>query len=135
LLQAGANVNYVDDETGGSQPIHFASMVDRQDILEYLLMNGADVNASTFYKVSPLHFAANSGQVLNCESLVRFGGHINAVCDHGRTPLHEAAFQGYNYTCAKLLQLGADPWIRSIQNDTALNFAERRFQCETSMLL
>eukprot|EP00960_Hanusia_phi_P069845 767177-Hanusia_phi.AAC.2 len=135
LIRAGANVNYVDENTGQSRPIHFASIVDRQDILEYLLMNGADVNAATLYGATPLHFAANEAQVLNIESLARFGAYVNADCDHSRTPLHEAAYKGYNYTCAKLLQLGADPWIRDIDNETALNYAEKRFQCPASMLL
>ncbi|KAJ1495347.1 hypothetical protein T484DRAFT_1763082, partial [Baffinella frigidus] len=46
-----------------------------------------------------------------------------------------AAEECHNYTVSKMLQLGADPWIRNENEDLALNFAERRYAQDLSMLL
>ena len=46
----------------GDSPLHHAAWNGHKEIVELLIVNGADVNAKDNYKSTPLHFAAREGR-------------------------------------------------------------------------
>jgi len=92
------------------------------DIVEYLILNGANINAIDNDHDTPLHFAvqrhhlqnypyAENNDIEMVKWLLNHGADINAINNHGRTPLHRA-IEWQNIETAKyLLDHGADPNI------------------------
>jgi ankyrin repeat protein len=77
----------------GSFPLHWAAWKNQPMIVEMLLANGANVNATDDRLGTPLHDAAafgHSGQVEVTMVLLAHGANINAKSNYGETPLHEA---------------------------------------------
>jgi len=58
------------------------------DIVEMLLIHGANVNAKNNKGVTPLHIAVLLGAVKIAEMLIKYGAYMNARDDEGNTPLH-----------------------------------------------
>ncbi len=67
-----------------------AASSGRCEIIEYLLDEGADVNAGRPGGSTPLHTAAWWGRPEVVELLLRRGAEVNAVDFCGETPLHKA---------------------------------------------
>lgn len=61
LIDAGANANM--KNVDGFTPLHLAAGLGRENIVEFLVQNGSDVNAKTNAGQSPHHIATQSG---NC---------------------------------------------------------------------
>jgi hypothetical protein len=98
LLDAGADVNAIDDE--GNTPLHNACFESHLEIVRLLLESGANVNAKNYeqpfwYGHTPLHYAAGSkNNVEIIGLLLNSGADINAKDYEGDTPLHIACHQG-----------------------------------------
>jgi len=139
LLAAGADPNCQDPHPQsagtGLQPLHLAAEAGAEPVVHALITAGAKIDARTKVGATPMHIAAHMGGTPVIQCLVKLGADIDSACDRGYTPLMEAAEECHNYTVSKMLQLGADPWIRNENEDLALNFAERRYAQDLSMLL
>ena len=94
LLELGADPNY-------AEPSGFPSLIaalsageraDRHEILELLLVFGADIGQRGINDYTPLHYAANLEDVAAMEILLRHGADRAARTriDHCATPLEEA---------------------------------------------
>jgi ankyrin repeat protein len=68
---------------GGQTPLIIATMANADKIVEYLLKNGADVDASDKYETTPLHYACKEGNESIALTLVRAGANLDAE-DMGR---------------------------------------------------
>lgn len=82
---------------GELNPLHFAVLNLRLDIVKLLLENGADVHATDFLGRTPLHIACGVSNYRPCyswtkdwkivEILVKHQSKVNALDNYGNTPL------------------------------------------------
>jgi ankyrin repeat protein len=94
LLAKGVDVN-IKGGIWSSTPLHAACSRGRKDIIELLLANKADVNATDIRKDTPLHMAAQAGHQDIVELLLANKADVNAKNNNGSTPLDEAAKKGH----------------------------------------
>ncbi|CAO2649435.1 Nn.00g068200.m01.CDS01 [Neocucurbitaria sp. VM-36] len=88
-----ANVNAM--EVRQKTALHLAVAHGRDDIIELLLVHGADIMAKSDGSWTPLHNACEQGSVKVVRILLGAGANINARLLTGMTPLHVAAQAGH----------------------------------------
>ncbi len=71
--------------------LHMAAERGLVDVVESLILHGADVDARDRDRRTPLHLAADCGQVRVAEVLIAHGADVDAREAWGGTPLHQAA--------------------------------------------
>ena len=79
----------VDKDVNGCEnwtPLHMACWNDQIDIIEYLLSNGADLEAKDINGQTPLHIAAYWNQYNAVSYLVGIGANKNAKNNKGKLP-------------------------------------------------
>lgn len=75
--------------------LHYVSaQIDNSDGLEFLIDNGANINAISIFGETPLHIAVIGGRLNVVEFLVDKGANISIGNNRGRTPLEEAKRRG-----------------------------------------
>jgi ankyrin repeat protein len=90
------------------QPIHHAALFGKIKAIEFLIENGADVNAKGILGASTLHLAASGGQVETCKFLIKKGVPVDVKNTNNDTPLHFAAKTGQAKVIKYLISKGAD---------------------------
>lgn len=75
-------------------PLHCAAMFDHPDIVEYLLAEGADINALDREHRSPLLLAASRGAWKTVLTLIRLGAKISIKDSNSRNVLHLVIING-----------------------------------------
>lgn len=75
-------------------PLHCASMFDHPDIAEYLVLEGADINALDKEQRSPLLLAVSSSSWKTVRLLVRLGANIHLKDVNGRNVVHMIVLNG-----------------------------------------
>jgi peptidoglycan/LPS O-acetylase OafA/YrhL len=104
-LANGVAVNAPDPEHGGT-PLLWAAANGEPEIIEFLIQQGADVNAADPSGGTALHAAAFLGHVQAVKVLVKSGARINAPNKRGDTPLDGATLdEATTRYFAKLLDL------------------------------
>ena len=123
---AGADVNAKDK--GGLTPLHSATLRNAVEIAEFLLNNGADVNAKNYYDgLTPLHIAVMRNAVEGVEFLLNNGADVNAKNYHnGLTPLHIAVMRNVFRVAELLLNNGADVNAKNSDGWTPLFIATNK---------
>ena len=130
LLNAGANVNYVNPENGYT-PLMWAAMHGRDDSVEMLIKAGADVNISDLHDDDALIHASSYVRNINCvKLLLEAGADVNHTNWQGVTPLMYAASAGHVDIVTLFIKEGAN--VNSITEEllgaiTAINW------CATSV--
>ena len=92
-------------------PLHFASCMGHFEIVEFLLNNGANVDAEMFNGETPLLIAAwyaRDGKYETMKALLEHGANVNHKDKHGRTALHNAAMYSGKEVINLLISYGAD---------------------------
>ncbi|KFB40787.1 hypothetical protein ZHAS_00008218 [Anopheles sinensis] len=117
-------VNARDTAGRKSTPLHFAAGYGRRDVVEFLLANGASIQARDDGGLHPLHNACSFGHADVVRLLLEAGANPNTRDNWNYTPLHEAASKGKIDVCIALLQHGADPNIRNSENKIPLDLAD-----------
>ncbi|KAL4982515.1 ankyrin repeat-containing domain protein [Aspergillus falconensis] len=110
LLDAGANVNAIDIDTG--ETLLQKTLIEPDvDVVKLLLESGAKVNfPATEDKGTPLQTAIFYGEPEIANLLIDFGADVNALPAEkkGATALQAAAIHGYIGLARRLLEHGAD---------------------------
>lgn len=75
-------------------PLHCAAMFDHPEIVEYLILEGADINPMDKEKRSPLLLAALRGGWRTVHTLIRLGANINIKDVNRRNVLHLVVMNG-----------------------------------------
>ena len=78
-LVTAENVNCRDTQGRNSTPLHLAAGYNNVEVAEFLLENGADVNAQDKGGLIPLHNAASYGHVDIAALLIKFNTCVNAT--------------------------------------------------------
>ena len=91
----------------GRSRLQHAAELGQVKVAEFLLANGADVNANLTGRGMPLHLAAEHGHKTMTELLLRHGAEPNNR-DPGGTPLHYAVQNGHRAVAEVLLANKAD---------------------------
>ncbi|KAG6446590.1 ankyrin repeat domain-containing protein 54 [Manduca sexta] len=91
-----------------NQKLRFAASTNNTELVEKLLLSGADPNSSDEHKRSPLHLAACRGYVDVVRVLIRNGANPNIKDTLGNTPLHLAACTSHIPVVIELLDAGTD---------------------------
>ncbi|XP_058447048.1 poly [ADP-ribose] polymerase tankyrase [Malaya genurostris] len=123
-LITSQTVNARDTAGRKSTPLHFAAGYGRRDVVEFLLTNGASIQARDDGGLHPLHNACSFGHADVVRLLLEAGANPNTRDNWNYTPLHEAASKGKVDVCIALLQHGADPNIRNSENKIPLDLAD-----------
>ncbi|XP_046560019.1 uncharacterized protein LOC124269051 [Haliotis rubra] len=123
LLQRGAKVNHV--SAVGVSALHGAAYMGAMDVLECLLENEADPNLKLFEGISPEKKSKIASHVEQwCKSTP--GKDINLRRYDGGSALHVAVDMGNRDMVRLLLKLGADPNLRNMNNETAIDIAREK---------
>ena len=86
LFLLGADINQVDKF--GRAPLHVACAANYGEMVEFLLVKGADIRLQTRGELQqPIHFAAKNDAVSSLEVLINFGADTTCKDYKGRTPL------------------------------------------------
>lgn len=122
-LVSTENINCRDAQGRNSTPLHLAAGYNNFEVAEYLLENGADVNAQDKGGLIPLHNASSYGHLDIAALLIKHNTVVNATDKWGFTPLHEAAQKGRTQLCALLLAHGADPYMKNQEAQTPIELS------------
>ena len=108
LLEQGVDIE--SPNVDGWRPLHHAVIIDCIPIASLLVLNGANIEASTTTseRRTALHYAARRGSVLGVKLCLAHGAAINSRNGQGQTALHEACQSGNVETVVQLLEGMAD---------------------------
>ena len=97
-------------DANGLAPLHYAAKYGNKDVVDYLILNGADVNKKAGKRArgnTPLHYAAEQGNLDILKALVGRAANVNGRNNSRQTPLYYAVknirYDNVNY----LLDRGA----------------------------
>jgi hypothetical protein len=122
-VKNGINPNICDDV--GDTPLHLAANYAHDEVCEFLLKNGAILNAKNDRGQIPLHKAIMSAKHFEIAALLlKNGADVNAKDEYDQTALMAAALSGKNETAKLLLENRADPNVVDKFGGTALGKAK-----------
>lgn len=121
LLGRSVPVNCADSL--GLTPLQRAVRNGFIDIVDMLLVNGADPNVVNESHETALHFAASYGYTQIIGLLLQFGADPNSRDIDGRTPLHVSVLEGFLEGVQQLVLYGANPCATDEKGLTALHLA------------
>ncbi|XP_061714866.1 ankyrin repeat domain-containing protein 54-like [Cydia strobilella] len=91
-----------------NQKLRFAASTNNTELVEKLLLLGADPNSSDEFKRSPLHLSSCRGYVDVVRTLLKHGANPNIKDTLGNTPLHLAVCMNHVKVVIELLDAGTD---------------------------
>ena len=113
LLEAGADVNFIDDL--GKTPLSIACESAGTEMVEILLNASADTERCDISSRTPLWFATFEGHSGIVKLLLSSRARTDALDDNGGTPLLVASQRGFGEVASLLLEAGADK--SAVDND------------------
>ena len=119
----------------GLAPLHFAALYGHKDVVELLIMNGADIHMKLNDGTTPLHLAVGNGYADVARICIANGADIHSLTRTGDTPLHHAAFGGDKASTELLLKNSAEIDVRNKEGRTPLYIAATRGNREVVDLL
>ncbi|KAL3829641.1 hypothetical protein ACJIZ3_018443 [Penstemon smallii] len=94
MSMASAGVSLDSKDSQGRTALHMASANGHLSIVDYLIHNGAEVNALNVEKNTPLHWACLNGHIEVLKRLILAGANVSLLNSHERTPVDEAVSRG-----------------------------------------
>lgn len=129
------------DRENGFSPLHWAVIGDQTNMVQFLLAQGANVNAPDFYGMTPLHKAAAFNREPIARMLTDKGANPLAYgAKYGvikMAPIHLAAEAGFTDLVKLFLDLGVDANLRTEGKNrvTPLHMAVAKGRTEVVELL
>ncbi len=126
LIQKDPSLVNIEDENGVLPlflAIHMAVYSNRWDIVEFLVINGANPNVTDKNENTPLNLTIYWKQPKTVEILVQHEADVNARGRNGFTPLHEAIYADQLEIVSILLENEADINARTRSGLTPLEVA------------
>lgn len=122
LIEFGADMNLKTDDDDKWTPLMLAAGNDngginendelskdrRDETVQFLLNNGADINLCNKNGYSPLYLACFDGHHSTVEILLKNRANINSCSKNKTSPLYIACLNGHEYTAELLLSNGSD---------------------------
>ncbi len=108
LVAAGARIDQIAKQKSGSVALDMAAETDDAPLVQLLVKQGANVNASNADGLTPLMFAANYGNDRVITALLNLGANVNAVGPSGFTPLLLAIRHRHALSASLLVRRGAN---------------------------
>ena len=136
LLENGADVNNIGDDTITCTPLMIASRKGNVNIVAFLIRHGASIDREVIFHSNntAIHYAVendrDSCEVLSC--LVENGADVNKGANNNCTPLMIASRKGNVNNVACLIRHGADIDLQDEYGKTALHYAVENYHgsCE-----
>jgi ankyrin repeat protein len=122
LLSQGADALVRDRD--GNTVLHHAVLMDRLDLLSFLLFAGADPEAANKRGQTALHLVTAAGSYSACQLLLEHEASLDRPDGAGNTPLHIAAARGDFELCEYFLFLGAAGALKNHDGQTPLDLAQ-----------
>jgi ankyrin repeat protein len=122
LIKSGCNIE-VKANGNGWRPLLLATAKNKTDLVETLLIAGADPDVQLKNGMSALHIAAQHNQVDIISLLIDNQADFNLKTEQGSTPLYGAASRNKVASTKRLLEAGADVSIPIYNGWTALSQA------------
>ena len=129
------NPQAIIEDYGNESHLHVAARVNDLKAAQWLIANGADVNAKDEGSDTPLHHAAQYGTHEMVALLLKNGADVNAENENGWTILHFAVWGNSIETAALLLENGADVNAKGKWRTTPLDSATIEKSNEMQALL
>ena len=128
--------NFKSGELNADSQIHLFVAARGNDIkaVQWLLANGAEVNAKNDNGWTPLHGAATKNASEAAAVLLANGAEVN-VTSNGWTPLYMVAFRNASEAAAVLLANGAEVNVKDNDGWTPLHWAADRNASEAAAVL
>lgn len=125
LLENGASVTAKDTSAFGNTPLHIAARQGNTELVQLLLLKGADKDALDGYGQIPLSVAALNGREAIARTLLAAGADVSVRDEQSRTLVHlvAAAEEGYVEILNVVVAYGADVNAVGIHQETALHLA------------
>jgi ankyrin repeat protein len=134
LIRAGANVNAANDLR--ITPLSLACTNGNAALVERLLNAGAGPNTAIATGETPIMTCASTGSADAVRMLIARGADVNAKEPvQNQTALMWAAAEHHAYVVRALIEHGADLWAATRKGFTALHFAAREGELESTRLL
>ncbi|KAG2001188.1 hypothetical protein GB937_010426 [Aspergillus fischeri] len=128
LIKGGADINKFDGQVDGTA-LTLAAASGRNDVVEYLLRKGANVQDDNNCGYYALYEAARNGDLDMVEALVNHRAQLDAVAPNsrdGNTALLIAVERGHGNVVDFLLRKGANVYCRNRKGHSALHIAARK---------
>ena len=134
LIASRVDLNFENDD--GDFPLYIASWRGNKEIVELLLVNGANVNyEADAYFYTALMVASGAGHAVIVNFLLECGANVNAEDDWQLTSLMRAAESGHLEVARTLLKHGANANLRDDRGKTALELAEESNHFEVAKFI
>ena len=134
LIDSGSDIDTIKD-CYGENILHYASRDGHENVAEFLIYSGANVEIKSNNGLTPLHYASVNGHQNLAELLVNSGANVEITTNNDWTPLHYASRYGHGNIAMLLINSGAN--VEVITNDgwTPLHYASRYGHGNIAMLL
>jgi uncharacterized protein len=137
IIQAGfdSNSESINQYTKGNTALHEAAFRGYLELVNYLITEGAAINAKNYMGNSPLMMAVINKQNEVVQALIDAGAEVDLTDMNGMTPLMMAAAKGYFDISERLIDAGANKNHQDDDEETALDLAYKCGSYEIIQLL
>ena len=136
LIKLGADINKTDPD-GNTYLLKAVREDYSKEVVQAIINNGGNVNATNNNCVSALGIACQKGQIDTIDVLITLGADINKTDPDGNTYLHKAVQEYYSHKVVQtIIDHGVNVNTRNKTNETALMISTRmRDRNNINMLL